>query len=87
MLGRAAGNSMSVDMVSVSTEFDIFNKKPLQEAVLETVEVTYKSIGIIDHTDLEFNIPADDETYIDTNLHIFVSGKLTTADGKHLTAK
>jgi hypothetical protein len=77
---------MSVDMASVSTEFHIFSGKPVQEAVQETVEVTYKPIATIDQTDLECNIPSDDETYVDTNLHIFVSGKLT-ADGKDLTAE
>jgi hypothetical protein len=86
VLGRAA-EIMSVDMASVSTEIDIFAEKPVHEAAQETVEVTYKPIATIDHTDLEFNIPSDDETYIDTNLHIFVSGKLTAADGKDLTAE
>jgi hypothetical protein len=62
---------MSVDMASVSTEYDILTQKPAKEAVQETVEVTYTPIATIDQTDLEFNIPADDETYIDTNLHIF----------------
>jgi hypothetical protein len=44
-------------MVSVSTEFDIFALKPVQEAVQDTIEVTYKPMATIDQTDLEFNIP------------------------------
>jgi hypothetical protein len=33
---------------------------------------------------LQFSIPEDNESYIDTNIHIYVSGKLTVADGKDL---
>jgi hypothetical protein len=55
---------MCVDMASVSREFDIFTPKPLPWFVQETVEVTYKPIVTIDQTDLELNIPADDEKYI-----------------------
>jgi hypothetical protein len=61
---------MSVEMASVNIEFEIFVKKTVQEAVQETVELTYKPIATIDQTDLEFNIPADDETYRDTNSKI-----------------
>jgi hypothetical protein len=59
----------------------------VQEAVQETIEVTYKPIATINQTDLEFNIPADNDTYVDTNIHLFVSGKLTTADDKNLNAE
>jgi hypothetical protein len=69
--GSAAEN-MTVEMASVSTEFDIFAPKSVQDAVQETVEVTYKPIATIDQTDLEFNIPADN-IYIDTNIHLYVS--------------
>jgi hypothetical protein len=77
---------MSVEMASVSTDFDIFAPKPVQEAVQETVDITYKPIATIDQTDLEFNLPACNETYIYTNIQLFVSGKLTTTDGKNLIA-
>ena len=76
-----------MEMASVSTEFDIFALKPMQQAIHETIEVTYKPIATIDQTDLEFNIPADTDTYVDTNIHLYVSGKLTTADGKDLNAE
>jgi hypothetical protein len=46
----------------------------VQEAVPETIEVTYKPLATIDQTDLEFNIPADNDTYVDPNIHLFVSG-------------
>jgi hypothetical protein len=71
-------------MASVTTEFDIFAPIPVQEAVQETVEVTYKHIAIIGLTDLEFNIPAHNEIYMDINIQHFVSGKLSTADRKDL---
>jgi hypothetical protein len=47
----------------VSSEFDIFAAKLVQESVLEMTEVFYKPIAPIDLTDLEFLIPADKETY------------------------
>jgi hypothetical protein len=87
VIGRDAENNMSVYMASVSAEFDIFPENSVQEAVQETVDVTYKPIATIDQTDLKFYSPSDDETYIDTNLHIFVSGKLTTIDSRDLTAE
>jgi hypothetical protein len=36
---------------------------------------------------LEFNIPAENDTYKFTNIELYVSGKLTTADGKDLNAE
>jgi hypothetical protein len=53
-----------MEMVSVSTEIDVYALKPVQEAVQETIEVTYKPIATIDQTDLEFNIPADTDTFM-----------------------
>jgi hypothetical protein len=36
----------------LSPEFDIFADKPVQESVLETMEVVYKPIAFIDQSDL-----------------------------------
>jgi hypothetical protein len=36
---------------------------------------------------LEFNIPADNDTDMNTNIHLYVSGNLTTADGMDLNAE
>lgn len=66
----------------VSTEFDIFGDRPVQNAVQETLVVNYKPIANIDQSDLEFIIPAEDSTAIDPNIHIYVKGKITAADGK-----
>jgi hypothetical protein len=48
---------MSVVGGFVSTEFDVFALKPVQEAVLETTETSYKPIASVDMSDLEFVIP------------------------------
>jgi hypothetical protein len=48
----------------VSSEFNIFAAKPVQESVLETTEVVHKPIASIDQSDLEFLISADNETSI-----------------------
>jgi hypothetical protein len=54
----------------VNAEFDIFAPKPVQEAVLETVETTYNPIATIDQSHLEFSIPAHSDYYIDHNIHM-----------------
>jgi hypothetical protein len=66
----------------VSADFDIFGDQPVQDAVQETLVVTYKPIANIDN--LQINILADDVTAIDPNIHIYVSGKITAVDGKDL---
>jgi hypothetical protein len=76
-----------MEMGNVSTVFYIFSLKRVQEAVQETIEVTYKPIATTDQTDFEFNIPVDNNTYMDTNIHLYVSEKLTTADGKDLNVE
>ena len=48
----------------VSSEFDIFASKPIQESILVTLDVVYKPIASVDQSDLEFLFPADNETYI-----------------------
>ena len=41
----------------VSSEFDIFAHKPVQTAVLETIQTVYKPIASVEQSDLEFLIP------------------------------
>jgi hypothetical protein len=57
--------------VFVSTEFDVFAQKPVQEAVLETTEAEYKPIASVDMSDLEFLIPADNDTYLDLDIKVY----------------
>ena len=68
----------------VSSEFDIFSRKTVQESILETLGVVYKPIASVYQSDLEFLIPADNETYIDPDIKIYVRGKLTKIDGSAL---
>ena len=55
------------DLAFVSSEFDIFAPKPVQLAIQDTKGVHFKPIASIDQSDLEFLIPADYDTYIDTD--------------------
>ena len=75
---------MSADVVSASTEFDIFATRPVQSSTLEMIETAYKPIASLDQSDFEFLIPADHDTYIDMNIQLYIRGKLTQADGKDL---
>ena len=75
---------MGVDVVSTSTEFDVFATRPVQTSTIETIETAYKPIASLDQRDLEFLIPADHDTYIDLNIQLYVRGKLTQADGTDL---
>ena len=75
----------------VSCEFDIFASKPVQESVHETVDVVYKTIASVDQSDLEFLIPAYNETYIDPDIKVYIRRKLTkiygtALDDKHFTS-
>ena len=71
----------------VSSESDIFARKPVQESILETLDVVYKPIASVDQSDLEFLIPTDNETYIDPDIKLYVRGKLTKIDGAVLDEK
>ena len=75
---------MAADVVSASTEFDIFATRPVQNSTLETIETAYKPIASLDQSDLEFLIPADHDTYIDLNIQLYIRGKLVKADGTAL---
>jgi len=57
--------------VSISSEFDIFARKPIQTAVLETVETVYKPIAPVEQSYLEFLIPDDLDTYIDLHIKLY----------------
>ena len=63
---------MAADVVSGRTEFDIFATRPVQKSTHETTEDAYKPIASLDHSDLEFLIPADHDTYTDPNIQLYV---------------
>jgi len=77
---------MNEDVEFVSSEFDIFVKKPTQSAILDSHVLHHKPIATVDQNDLEFLVPGDNETYIDLNFKLYVKGMLVGADGKPLDA-
>jgi hypothetical protein len=77
---------MSGEVEFVSSEFDIFARKPIQSAILGTDVVHFKPFATVDQNDLEFLIPGDNETYIDQDIKLYVRGKIIGADGKDLDA-
>jgi len=70
------------EVMSVSSEFDIFLHRPIQTAVLGTVETVYKPLASVEQNDLEFFIPGDSYTYIDLDIKLYVRGKLSRTPGK-----
>jgi hypothetical protein len=71
----------------ISSEFDIFAANPVQESVLQTTEAVYRPIASVDQSDLEFLIPADNETYVDLDIKLYVRGKLTAKNGTPMDNK
>jgi len=69
--------------LSLSSEFDIFVPRPILTSVVETTEVTYRPIASVEQSDLEFLIPADNDTYVDLNIKLYIRGKLTKAGVTH----
>jgi hypothetical protein len=69
-----------------SSEFDVFARKPVQNAILDTNVVVYNPISSVDQTDLEFLIPEDNDTYVDPDIKLYIRGKFTKADGGDLDA-
>ena len=59
----------------VSSEFDIFAPRPVHSSVLETG---------VDQKEFDFLVTVDNDTYIDTNINLFVHGKLTDVNGADL---
>ena len=73
-----------MDIVSASTEVEIFATRPVQSSTLETLEASYKPFAALDQNDLEFLVPANQDSYIDLSIQLYIRGKLTKADGTDL---
>lgn len=56
----------------VRDEWAIFAPRPVQSLIVKTTETACKPITSVDQSDLEFLIPADHDTYIDSNIHIYI---------------
>ena len=54
---------VAICVVCVSFKFDVF-----ASSVIETTEVTFKPISSVEQSDIEFMIPADNDTYINLNI-------------------
>jgi hypothetical protein len=68
-----------------SSEFDIFARKPVQNAFVE-INLVYNPISSIDQSNLEFVTTSDYDTYVDPDINLFIRGKFTKADGTNLDA-
>jgi len=64
--------TVSTEIASVSSESDIFAHRPIQTSVLETRLVAYEPIAPVDKHDLLVLIPADNDTYIDLDIKLYV---------------
>ena len=69
-----------------SSEFDVFARKPVQNAIIETKEVVYNPITSVDQTDLEFLIPEDNNAFVDPDIKLYIRGKFTKSDGTDVDA-
>ena len=71
----------NADVTSDSSELDIFKHRPIQTAVLGTVETVYNPLAPVEKNDLEFLIPGDTDTYIDLDTKLYIRGKLVSSSG------
>jgi len=69
-------------IASVSSEYDIFAHRHIQTSLLGTIETAYKPIAPEDQNDLEIFIHADNDTYIDLDIKLYIQGKLISASGE-----
>jgi len=50
------------DVTTISREFVIFMHRPIQTAVLGSMETVYKPLANVEQNDLKFLIPGDSDT-------------------------
>ena len=70
--------------MSISSEFDVFARKPILTTVLEMIDTVCKPIAPVEQSDLEFIITDDLETYINLDIKLYIRGKLISGYGKDL---
>jgi hypothetical protein len=71
---------------ALSSEFDLFASRPVQTSVAQTTEIIYKPIASVEQNVLKFLVPADNETYTDLNIKLFITGQLAKEDGSSFAA-
>jgi hypothetical protein len=72
---------------ALSSEFDLFASQPVQTSVAQTTEIIYKPIASVEQDVLEFLDPADNETYMDLNIKVYIKGQLVKEDESAFDAK
>jgi len=73
-----------MEPIVVNSAFHIFEFRPLQTSIVETIEEPHKPVSGVDQCDVEFSVPATSDMYIDPNIKLLVRGKLTRANGTGL---
>ena len=68
----------------INSAFDIFEWRPLQSSIVETIEEPHKPVSGVDQCDVEFSVPATSDLYIDPNMKVVIRGKLTKTNGTDL---
>jgi len=76
--------SAAAEIAFTTSEFDIFVHSHTQKSVLGTIETAYKPIAPVNQNGLEFFILADNDTYVDLVIKIYVRSKLISASGKNV---
>jgi len=65
----------------INSAFDIFEFRPMQTSLLESIEEPHKPVSGVDQCDEEFSVQATSDIYIDPNIRVLVRGKLTKTKG------
>ena len=74
----------AAEVVSISSEFDIFAHKLVQTSVLGTIDTAYKPIAPVDQNELKFLIHSDKVNYIRLDIQLYVRGKLVSGSGNNV---
>jgi hypothetical protein len=75
------------NVVCASSDFDVFADRPVQTSTVRTVEICHKPTTGVDHHDIEFTVPGDEERYIDPDMQLYIKGQLLEANGAELDIK
>ena len=68
--------SPTMEPTVANSAFDIFEFRPMQSSILETIEEPYNPVAGV-----EFLVPATSDMYIDPNIKLFIRCRLTKTNG------
>ena len=77
--------SMAAEALSISSDFDIF-AKPRTDVSPRVIRDYIQTVSVGGRERFGIFVPAENDTYMDLNIRLFVRGKLTAAAGKYLQA-